>query len=225
MTKTSRTALLRIFPLAQVVLYPDGVVPLYIFEPRYRAMTKDALADDRLIGMVAVLPQHADAMSGDPPIFEVRCAGRIARAQERSDGTYSIALEATRRFRVVSELPRRQPYRVANVEYLDEAGTRGLRAEIGRRRSEVRDALEHLIAAAPDDRDDATDSTWTRLDTLDDDRFVNVLAQMLDLDVLEKQRLLESDGVANRYDVMVELMRFRLAAMRGATRPDTGLIH
>jgi len=217
--------MLRIFPLSQVVLFLETRVPLYVFEPRYRAMTSDALAGDHLIGMVAVPPQNADALAGDPPVFEIGCAGRIEQTEARPDGTYAIALAATQRFRIVAEPPRQQLYRIAQVEYLDDVAPSGDDETIRSRRAEILSALRSLISPAQPDRSGEAPSVFAQLDALDDARFVNTLAQKLDLDVLEKQRLLESGDVTNRYDVMVELMRFRLAAARGPTGSSSDLVH
>lgn len=83
---------LALFPLSDVVLLPEVSVPLYVFEPRYRQMTRDALAGGHQIGMVTVRPDSVSAMAGNPPVFEIGCLGRIANAQARPDGTYQILL-------------------------------------------------------------------------------------------------------------------------------------
>jgi Lon protease-like protein len=229
MTTSLELGRLRIFPLAQVVLFPDLSVPLYIFEPRYRAMTRDALADDQMIGMIVVTPQNAEAMAGNPPTFDVGCAGRIAQHQERPDGTFAIVLDATQRFRIVHEDSGNALYRTAEVEYLTEADSS---AHTGAhpsgheaRRREIRVALDHLIRPTQSKRVDAAQAALDQLDALDDARFVNTLAQQIDFDVLEKQRLLESDGTANRYDVLAELMQFRLAEALGGGGPGSGTVH
>ena len=81
-----------IFPLQQVVLFPRVRCPLHIFEPRYRQLTEAALAGDRRIGMVAVRPEHANAMAGDPPVFGVGCEGRsVGRGVSgRGQGTTAV---------------------------------------------------------------------------------------------------------------------------------------
>jgi Lon protease-like protein len=222
---TPRARTLRLFPLAQVVLFPETQVPLYVFEPRYREMTRDALEGDRWIGMIAVQPRHAADMSGDPPLFEIGCAGRIERAQSRPDGTYGILLTATQRFRVLDELPRRHAYRVAQVEVLEEATGDADEASIHPRRREIQDALARLVALRQRELESDAPVPLAQLEALDDDRYVNVLAQTLDFGVLERQRLLEAHGTANRYDVMSDLMRFRLAEMGLGAGPSTDAVH
>ena len=112
---------LAIFPLSDVVLLPEATTPLYIFEPRYRQMTRDALEGTRQIGMVTVRPDHVHEMGGNPPIFDVGCLGRIAHSAERPDGTYQIMLLGEQRFRVLEEDPPEgeRLYRRARVQLLE----------------------------------------------------------------------------------------------------------
>src|SRR5262245_57325268 len=107
-----------LFPLSSVVLFPRVRTPLHIFEPRYRQMTEHALAGDRHIGMVAVLPEHEAGMAGDPPVYPVGCAGVISDARRLPDGRFHIVLDGVWRFRICDELarPSERLYRTARVE-------------------------------------------------------------------------------------------------------------
>src|SRR5579859_8079892 len=99
---------LPIFPLTGVLLLPRGRLPLNIFEPRYLAMTRDALAGERLIGMVQPSEAQDDNRGGaapNPPVYPVGCAGRIMQFSETEDGRYLITLTGVSRFRIVEELP------------------------------------------------------------------------------------------------------------------------
>src|SRR6185437_1377739 len=95
---------LPIFPLTGVLLLPGGRLPLNIFEPRYLAMTRDALGEARMIGMVQPTQGHGDA--GDPPVYRRGCAGRMTSWSETDDGRYLITLIGVARFDIVEELPR-----------------------------------------------------------------------------------------------------------------------
>jgi Lon protease-like protein len=103
-----------LFPLPEVVLLPGTLLPLHIFEPRYRALVADALESDRTIGMTMLKP-GADASAAAPPIHRVGTAGEIVDSERLPDGRYNILLEARFRFRVLDEEPP-DPYRVARVE-------------------------------------------------------------------------------------------------------------
>src|SRR5215831_15460459 len=101
--------ILPIFPLTGVLLLPRGRLPLNIFEPRYLAMTRDALAAERLIGMVQ--PSDPTISSGDPAVYPTGCAGRITSFSETEDGRFLITLTGTCRFRIRDELPLLEGYR------------------------------------------------------------------------------------------------------------------
>ncbi len=89
---------LPVFPLTGVLLLPRGRLPLNIFEKRYLAMFDDALAGDRLIGLIQPSDAHAGAPS--PPLFSVGCAGRITSFNESGDGRSLVALDGVARFKV-----------------------------------------------------------------------------------------------------------------------------
>jgi hypothetical protein len=102
-------AILPIFPLTGVLLLPRGRLPLNIFEPRYLAMTRDALAGERLIGMVQ--PSNPAGSASNPPVYPTGCAGRITSFAETEDGRFLITLTGTSRFRIREELPLLEGYR------------------------------------------------------------------------------------------------------------------
>ena len=105
-----------IFPLPNVVLFPSTLLPLHIFEPRYRAMVEDALDGERLIGMVMLRPGWEPDYEGAPRVYPVGCAGFITHAEPLADGRYNIILRGTQKFRIDEERYARegiQRYRVA----------------------------------------------------------------------------------------------------------------
>src|SRR5438552_16083394 len=102
-------AILPIFPLTGVLRLPGGRLPLNIFGPRYLAMTRDALAGERLIGMVP--PSDPAAAGSNPPVYPTGCAGRITSFSETDDGRFLITLTGTCRFRIGDELPLLEGYR------------------------------------------------------------------------------------------------------------------
>ena len=88
-----------IFPLPGAILLPGMQLPLHIFEPRYRALIGDALARDRLVGMV-----QPKGGGPQPALFDVGCLGRIEDVEALEDGRYNIVLEGLQRFTIVREL-------------------------------------------------------------------------------------------------------------------------
>src|SRR5690606_39060193 len=102
-----------VFPLPGAILLPRGQLPLNIFEPRYLNMVDDAMAGDRIIGMVK--PQGGSPRL--PGLSPVGCAGRITGFAETSDGRYLITLTGCARFRLSSELPVQTPYRQIRADF------------------------------------------------------------------------------------------------------------
>ena len=112
-------ATIPIFPLPNVVLFPNVFLPLHIFEPRYRAMVKDALEADRIIGMVLLRPGFESDYAGRPPVYPIGCAGLITHSEPLPDGRFNIVLRGLEKFRMVGEEPGR-PYRTAQIEPLSD---------------------------------------------------------------------------------------------------------
>src|ERR1700675_4355766 len=95
--------LLPLFPLPNVVLFPNVFLPLHIFEPRYRQMVADALAGDRMIGMALLRPGWEREYGGRPAVYGVGCSGVITHVEQLADGRYNIVLRGLERFRIVGE--------------------------------------------------------------------------------------------------------------------------
>jgi Lon protease-like protein len=109
-----------LFPLPSVVLFPHAVLPLHIFEDRYRAMTADALAGDRLIAMALLRPGWEKSYYGKPAIEPVVCVGRIVSHEKLADGKYNFLLEGIERARIVQELSVAVAYRVAELTIIEQ---------------------------------------------------------------------------------------------------------
>jgi Lon protease-like protein len=110
----------RLFPLPNVVLFPQMVLPLHIFEPRYRQMTTDTLAGDRLIAMTLLEPGWESDYEGQPAIRLVACLGRIVDHQRLPDGRFNLHLRGLSRARILHELDSDKLYRTAEIELLQE---------------------------------------------------------------------------------------------------------
>jgi Lon protease-like protein len=204
-------ATIPIFPLPNVVLFPDVFLPLHIFEPRYRAMVADALPGDRIIGMTLLRPGWEEDYEGRPAVYPLGCAGVITHAEPLADGRYDIILRGLEKFRILGENEHRS-YRLAHIEALPE--TAGARERAALRRE--RDRLEGLIVSCM-----GKSSHDCRVPgTVPDEELVNALAQYLRLEPLEKQALLECDGVVARCRSLIELLEMKAFATQapwGAT--------
>ena len=147
-------AVIPVFPLEVAMLFPGVSRPLYIFEPRYRAMVADALKGDRIIGMTTLKPGYEADYAGRPPIYEIGCAGVITDVEELSGGRFNIVLRGLVKFRVTGE-DNSRPYRLARVdvvpEVLDERRTGGA-SQAARAAGGSRDERWRLKGAAGDVR-------------------------------------------------------------------------
>ena len=207
-------ATIPIFPLPNVVLFPNVFLPLHIFEPRYRQMVDDALNGDRIIGMVLLRPGWERDYEGRPPVYPIGCAGVVTHADRLSDGRFNIVLRGVERFRVIEEDSSRS-YRRAIIEPL---GERGLRTEDQVELRSCRTKLESMLAPMAE-RSGIGATGGSRVEpkmpaAMSDEDLVNALAQYLDLEPLEKQALLEQPCLRTRAESLVELLEMKIMAAR-----------
>jgi Lon protease-like protein len=206
--------LLPIFPLPNVVLFPGVFLPLHIFEPRYREMVADALASDRMIGMVLLRPGWQHQYEGRPPVYPVGCSGVITHVETLPDGRYNIVLRGVERFRILEEDDGRS-YRRAIVEPAPEGpGTGDDHAAVRRQRTKLEallaPAIERSFTAENQLEDVGTGRDSKIPSTMADEDLVNALAQYLDLEPLEKQALLEQRNLRGRAESLVELLEMKI---------------
>ena len=219
--------LLPIFPLPNVVLFPNVFLPLHIFEPRYREMVGDALAGDRLIGMVLLRPGYERDYEGRPPVYPVGCRGVMTHAERLPDGRYNIVLRGLDRFRVVSE-DRERSYRRATIEILHEQALSAAdRSTIRERRSKIESMLTPIIErggghGAPGSPGGPGSGEMKLPTAMSDEDLIHALAQYLDLEPLEKQALLEQPCLLSRARSLAELLEMKLMTPRA---PASHLAH
>jgi len=195
-----------LFPLPNVVLFPNVFLPLHIFEARYREMVADALAGDRIIGMVLLRPGYQADYEGRPAVYEVGCAGVITHSQPLPDGRFDIVLRGIEKFRVSSE-DQSRPYRVGHVQPIPETTA----ADEAQPLRYQRQRLEAVLAAAIE----RIHAEPKFPPSVPDEDLVNALAQYLELDILEHQALLECDGVLARCRALIDLLEIKVHAPRG----------
>jgi len=190
-------------------------LPLHIFEPRYREMVADALASDRMIGMVLLRPGWQHQYEGRPPVYPVGCSGVITHVETLPDGRYNIVLRGVERFRILEEDDAR-PYRRAIVEAVpDGPGTRDDHAAVRRQRTRLEALLaptiEHSLSGEVGLERAAGAGRESKIPaTMADEDLVNALAQYLDLEPLEKQALLEQRNLRSRAESLVELLEMKI---------------
>ena len=183
-----------IFPLPGAILFPGLQLPLHIFEPRYRDLVGSALAKDRLIGMIQ--PQQS---KDGAPLYDIGCLGRIGDVEALEDGRYNIVLDGETRFRLVRELDVRTSFRQIEAEIIDDAEDEFLS-------SVERAGFEFEARRFADMQGYSVD--WDSVERLDDETLLNGVAQLAPFDAASKQALLEAPTLAQRCELMIQLMQF-----------------
>ena len=199
--------ILPVFPLTGVMLLPGTVLPLHIFEPRYRNMVADALDGDKIFGMIQpFVPQHdnrgpqpgvADAA---PDLYKVGCAGYIEKSEKLPDGRFFVQLKGVNRFRFAEEFSLQRGYRRVKANY-QEFPDASLAQGWQCRRAAVLEALAlygkaHGLQVRPD-----------QADRFSDLELVNLLGVSLPFHPAEKQALLEAATLKDRESMLIDLLR------------------
>jgi Lon protease-like protein len=209
--------LLPLFPLPNLVFFPNTRLPLHVFEPRYRQMVTDALGRDKRFGIVLLRPGWEADYFGAPEIHPCGTMGTIEQAVSLDDGRFNILVRGDVRFRIVDEISS-VPYRTARVVASPEH-ERAV-AEAYAQREWLADLARQYLKYLPDQM------AVPEIETVGLDALTNALIMSLNLDVEEKQKLLEIDDliaraeeIGNELQNRVESMRF-LAPYRRVTDPS-----
>jgi uncharacterized protein len=187
---------LPIFPLPELTFFPHTLLPLHIFESRYRAMVTDVLARDKRLAVVGLKPGYEGTYEGRPPVYAVAGMGEVVNWERLPTGRYNILLRGHGRVRIARELPTDTLYRVIVGEPLPDLPPRGdPTASI----DHVRSACRRLLIALrrpPQLLDDALKSGQPA------GAIVDQIAAVLP-DATIRQELLETTDVGRRLDRLV----------------------
>ena len=200
--------ILPIFPLTGVLLLPRGRLPLNIFEPRYLAMTRDAMDGERLIGMVQ--PSDPPIREMNPAVYQTGCAGRITSFSETEDGRFLITLTGGSRFRIKEELPLLSGYRRVVADWQDFAADRDA-DEAGFDRSRLTQGLRSFFIQRQ------VEANWEAIDKAPGEHLVTSIAMMCPFAPNEKQALLEAPTLGERALLLTALIEMTATA----PMPDT----
>jgi Lon protease-like protein len=199
--------LVRLFPLPNLVLLPHVIQPLHVFEPRYRQLIGDSLADDRQFAMALLRPGWEDSYHKRPPLFPAVCLGRIYQEEILFDGRYNLLLHARRRARILEEVSTDRLYRTARVRWLDDTPVeaQGVERALAQRLGRVLTAWF---------TQQATTSAQIRQllkSELPLGTICDVLAFALPLPLEEKQELLDEPRVEARVRRVLAFLEAQLA--------------
>ncbi|MBM3571732.1 MAG: peptidase S16 [Alphaproteobacteria bacterium] len=203
-----------IFPLSGVLLLPRGRLPLNIFEPRYLAMTRDALGEEnRLIGMIQPTGKKTTDAGNRPPIYRTGCAGRIVNFSESDDGRYQIVLAGVARFDVIEETDTARGYRRAVADWSRYKGDLDVDDDAGIERAPLLTALRSYLKANDFKAD------WRAIESAPSTQLVTTIAMVCPFSPSEKQALLESPDVTGRARILLALIEMSLAQRGGQEQP------
>lgn len=195
--------LCRLFPLPRVVLFPHAVLPLHIFEPRYRQMTEDALADDQLVTIVQVRApgRGTDGTLGSPPVEEIACVGRILQSERLPDGRFNFLILGRKRVRLTREVPSQKLYRIAEAEILEDR--EDVVAGVPHRAELI--ALFRSVCGERHEIDDDLDSILNG--RLSMSVLTDIVAHAMGLSSEVKQMLLANQDVGGRAECLLSILR------------------
>ncbi len=181
------TGMVRLFPLPNLVMFPHVLQPLHVFEPRYRAMLEEALADDRLIAMAVLNPGWEADYEGRPPISPMACLGRIISHHQLEDGSYNVLLLGIERVRLIRELEPTKSFREAEVEVCEDFYPPEAAAQRAALHRKLGSSLLKALPLVPQAREqlDQLMAADLPLGVLAD-----IISYLLDIDRKEKESLL-----------------------------------
>lgn len=197
--------LLPLFPLPNLVFFPHTRLPLHVFEPRYRELVKDVLESDKRLGIVLLKPGWESDYFGTPPVHQCGTIGTIEQAVPLDDGRFNIVIRGDVRFRILDEVSR-VPYRTARVVEAPEV-PRSIE-DAYMQREWLADLSHQYLRYLPEQM------PVPEIETVNLDALTNALIMSLNLDVDEKQRLLEIDDLIKRAEDVGGELAGRVESLR-----------
>ena len=195
--------ILPVFPLAGVLLLPEGRLPLNVFEPRYLAMVEDALGWGRLIGMIQPSATVEDGQ--EPPLYDTGCAGRISSFSETEDGRIVMTLVGVCRFHVTSEVESVRGYRRVAADW------EMFRTDLDEMTEVHLDRPRLFAVLKPYLKLHNMDLNWKAIEGADDRNLTVSLPMVCPFEPSEKQALLECADSASRANTLITLMEMSVA--------------
>jgi len=197
--------LLPLFPLPNLVFFPQTRMPLHIFEPRYRQMIADAVAGDMRFGIVLLRPGWEDDYFGAPPVHPWGTLTIIEQAMPLDDGRFNILVRGEVRVRIVEEVSR-EPYRVARVAARPEHDRDAAGAYA--QRTWLADLSRQYLHYLPEQ------TAVPEIESVGLEPLTNALIMSLNLEVEEKQRLLELDDLISRAEEVGSELQRRIESLQ-----------
>ena len=191
---------LPVFPLSNAIFFPKTLLPLNIFEPRYKQMTEHAVDGNKLIGMVQS-NQKIDEM-GKAEVYNIGCVGYIEFHSKTPDGRYLINLKGISRFKIKEEINTNNLYRKFSVDYndfssdFDEQNTGGINTiELIKKTKKLFEQYK-------------LSTDWKIVEKVETEQLINSLSMICPFTISEKQRLLETKNLVDRNEILNKIINF-----------------
>ncbi len=197
-----------LFPLPNVVLFPKTPLPLYIFEERYRTMIKESLAGNRELIIALLRAGGEPNYSALSSVNDIACLGKIETYEELEDGKYNIVVIGVHRVRILREV-QHSPYRLVEVEPLDDALENEQSADVLKRQNHLGGLFARFTELATGVKQKALDL----MPQLDFESLVNMVAMTLNLEIEQKQALLELHDLLQRCDALIPILQQQLETL------------
>jgi uncharacterized protein len=192
-----------VFPLPNLVFFPQTELPLHIFEPRYCEMITDTIQNQQLIGMFLLQPGWQDDYYGNPPVHPIGCAGEMIHIDRLPEGKFNIVLRGIARVRALESV-QDSPYRKVRVEVLPEVVSKG--------ETKIQALKQDLL------RDFKIFARYMEATEMEEDwefsRIVHGIASVLPVDLEVKRMLLEQDDLYARALSVKEHLASRVAVLK-----------
>jgi hypothetical protein len=191
-----------LFPLPDVVFFPKTLLPLHVYEPRYRALTSEALEQDRIICTALLKPGWESDYYGSPEVYPVGCVGKIVQHEKLPDGRYNITLDGITKVSIESSV-RLDPYRLVRVKPMEDDATWAR----GQRAAEEAAELMQLFRQVHEGQAPSILLAEMLGQEMTPESILNTVALNLNAEPEVKEQLLELDSLDRRYQAVLQILR------------------
>ena len=191
---------LPIFPLSNAIFFPKTLLPLNIFEPRYKQMTEHAVDGNKLIGMVQ--SNQNINHKGKPEVYNIGCVGYIEFYSSTPDGRYLINLKGISRFKIKEEISTESLYRKFLVDYKDFA------SDFNDTKIKNIDTIGLIDKTKKLFEQYQLSTDWKIVEKVEPEQLINSLSMICPFTISEKQRLLETKDIIDRNEVLNKIINF-----------------
>jgi len=196
------SGVLPLFPLSSVVFFPNTLLPLHIFEPRYKEMVNTALNNEKIIGMALLKPGWEGDYYRNPEVYDVIGMGRIVSSEELDDGKINIVLYGLKRAKII-EIIEELPYRQAHISIMEN--------QYDTNNESFRSIIEEHINKWNLYLDEKQKAHRINVNTkLPLENLTDALASLIFPNVFDKQKLLEETNVQKRAEIIINDLQSRL---------------